>query len=103
LAGNYLLGKLPPLTAANNDTVGEFDLANSGNITGGISTAGQGDFSFDQSSPMTYEWDPSATAGTGSLLIGSGSKGLSCVVISTTEFVCLENGSTSADMMVVQQ
>jgi hypothetical protein len=100
LAGSYMLGKLPPLDAADNDAVGELAADANGNLTGGVSSAGEGDFSWDQSLSMTYSWD-SATYG--AFLLGSGNKGLSCVVISATNSVCLENGASDASMMMLQQ
>jgi hypothetical protein len=100
MAGNYMLGKLPPLDASDNDAVGEVAADGNGNLTGGVSTAGAGDFSWDQSLSMTYSWD-SATYG--AYIIGSGNKGMSCVVISATNSVCMENGASDASMMMLQQ
>jgi hypothetical protein len=103
IAGDYMLGKLPPLQSGNssNDAVGEANLAANGTMTGGVTTAGEGYFDWDQSiAGMTPTWD-SATYGT--FLIGSGNKGMSCAVISSTNSVCMENGSSSADMMMYQQ
>jgi hypothetical protein len=102
VAGNYMLGQMPPMQASQKGNVGEFDLDNAGNITGGVTTAGQGYFSWDQSVSMGYSWDTTAT-GTGSLLFGSGNKGLSCVVISATRAACTLNGDSSPAVMILQQ
>ena len=103
VAGNYMLGQMPPTQASQKGHVGEFDLDNAGNITGGITTAGQGDFSWDQSvSGMGYNWDTTVT-GTGSLLFGSGSKGISCVVISATSFVCTPQTDPAPNIQIFGQ
>jgi hypothetical protein len=102
VAGTYMLGKAPPPTPTSNDAVGEFTLASNGNITGGISTSGEGDFSFDQSSPMTFVFDTTVT-GTGSLLVGSGAKGASCVVITPSKIVCTLNGDDTPDLLILQK
>jgi hypothetical protein len=106
VAGNYLFGKLPRLEGGSNqnDAVGEFDLATNGNVTGDSSSAGEQYFVYDQTGTFgTVTWDPSAPANSGAFLIGSGNKGFSCVVISATESVCLQNGASTADMMLMQQ
>ena len=100
LAGTYLLGKLPPMDTNDNGVAGELALDGNGNITGGVSSAGQGDFSWDQSLSMNYSWDSTTY---GAFLIGSGNKGLSCVVISAAKSVCLENAASNASMMTLQQ
>jgi hypothetical protein len=102
VAGNYLFGQLPRPEPTSNGNAGEFDLSNSGNVTGGITTAGVGDFSYDESISMTYSWDPTVT-GTGSFLVGSGSKGLSCIVISSTKDACIFNGDDSPSVAILQQ
>ncbi len=102
VAGNYLLGQLPQLEPGSNGNVGEFDMLSNGNITEGISTAGVGDFTWDDPISMTYAWDTTAT-GTGSFLIGSGSKGASCMVISSTRAACIFNGDDSPSVMILQQ
>jgi hypothetical protein len=102
VAGNYMLGQMPPMQASQSGNVGELALSSTGNITGGITTAGQGDFSWDQSISMSYAWDTTVT-GTGSFLVGSGSKGLSCVVIGATKTACIINGDSSPAVMILQQ
>jgi hypothetical protein len=103
VAGNYLLGMLPPMQATQHDNVGELNVSSSGAITGGLTEAGQGYFSYDQSQSMgTLSWDSTAL-GTGTFLIGSGSKGISCAVISATKIVCTLNGDSSPGVMIFQQ
>ena len=102
VAGNYMLAKMPPGENAN-DAVGEITMSSSGgDITGSVTTAGEGDFSYDQSMSMTYAFD-TTYPDTGSLLIGSGNKGLSCIVISPVKVVCTGNGDNSPDLMMLQQ
>ncbi len=102
VAGNYLFGQLPRPEPASNGNVGEIALSNSGNITGGITTAGAGDFSYDQSTSTTYSWDTTA-AGSGSFLIGSGSKGISCIVISSIKDACIVNADSGPSVVILQQ
>jgi hypothetical protein len=104
IAGTYMLGKLPPMEPNNDDVAGEFTLSSSstGGITGGITSAGEGEFSWDQSMTMSYIWDAS-TVNTGTFTIGNGDKGLSCAVISATKAVCIVNGSSSAETMILQK
>jgi hypothetical protein len=101
IAGNYMLAKLPPLQSGNNsnDAVGEANLSANGAMTGGFTTAGEGYFDWDDTGSMTYNFDSAAF---GTFLIGSGNKGMSCAVISPTNSVCMENGSSSPDMMMLQ-
>jgi hypothetical protein len=103
MAGSYMLGKLPPLDTTDNDVVGVLTLDGSGNITGGVSTAGEGNFSWDQSAGTMSITGETVTTTYGGFLIGSGNKGLSCVVISATKSVCLENAASDASMMTLQQ
>jgi hypothetical protein len=104
VAGNYLFGEMPPpMQATQHGNVGEFNFSSSGAITSGITEAGQGDFSYDQSKSMgTLSWDSTAP-GTGTFLIGSGSKGISCAVISATKIVCTFNADSSPGVMILQQ
>ena len=102
VAGNYLFGQLPRPEPTSNGNVGEITLSNSGNLTGGITTAGEGDFTYDQSMSGTYNWD-TTTPGTGSFLFGSGSKGMSCIVISSTKDACVINGDSGPSVIIMQQ
>ncbi|MGA9063249.1 MAG: hypothetical protein WB341_16505 [Terracidiphilus sp.] len=102
VAGNYMAGKLPVMEPASNDIAGQYDLLSNGNYTGGLTTAGEGDFSYDQSISGTYNWDTTVT-GTGAFLVGSGSSGMSCIVISSTRAACIVNADTSPSVMILQQ
>ena len=102
LAGTYLLGQMPPMQDTQHANIGELTLLSNGNITGGTTEAGPGDFSYDQSLSMSYNWD-STSPGTGTFLIGSGDKGVSCAVISATKAVCINNADSSPSVMVLQQ
>ena len=50
----------------------------------------------------TYNWD-TTTPGTGSFLFGSGSKGMSCIVISSTKDACVINGDSGPSVIIMQQ
>jgi hypothetical protein len=103
VAGNYLFGQLSPMQATQHGNVGLLNVSSSGAITGGLTEAGQGDFSYDQSQNLgTLSWDSTAP-GTGTFLIGSGSKGISCAVISATKIVCTFNADSSPGVMILQQ
>ncbi len=109
VAGTYLFGGLPRMEPGSNGNAGEFILSSctsgsaSCGLTGGITTGGEGSFSYDQSlGSMTYNWDTTVT-GTGSFLSGTGSKGLSCMVISATRDVCIFNGDDSPSVAILQQ
>jgi hypothetical protein len=100
LAGDYLLGKLAPLSASSNDAIGEFNMLSSGNITGSATTAAMGGFTWDQAMSLSYSW---ASLTYGTFTTGSGTKDFSCAVISSTKDVCIVNGSGSGEMMILQQ
>jgi hypothetical protein len=103
LAGNYLFGQLQPMQATQHGNVGELNVSSGGAITGGLTEAGQGDFSYDQSQNMgTLSWDSTAP-GTGTFLIGSGDKGVSCAVISATKTVCTLNADSDPSVLILQQ
>jgi hypothetical protein len=97
-----MLGQMPEMQQTQKGNVGEFDLDSAGNITGGITSAGEGYFTWDQSSPMSYTWDKTAP-GTGTFLLGNGSKGASCAVISSTNAACIINGDSSPSVLILQQ
>jgi hypothetical protein len=102
LAGTYMIGKLPPISANTNDSAGELAVASTGSITGNITNAGQGQFSWDQAqSGLSDSW-LSSTYGSYSLL-GTGGGGTTCVVVSATKSVCIDNTSSSANMTILQQ
>jgi hypothetical protein len=98
--GAYMMSRLAPIEASGNGNVGEMTVTSGGSITGASSSAGEGNFSWDQSFSTTYTTD-SATYGT--FLVGSGSDESSCAVISSTKIVCLDNTSDHADMTILQK
>jgi hypothetical protein len=102
VAGDYMIGGLPPLAPPAKDVTGEVDLLSNGNLTSDITTAGEGTYTFDQSGSGTYSWDTTAP-GTGSFLLGSGSSGQSCIVISSTKAACIVNTDTAASVPIMQQ
>jgi hypothetical protein len=103
LAGNYMLGELPLMEEQKNGNVGDFDLLATGSGSANVTSAGIGDFTYDQSQGVgTYTWDTTAS-GTGSFLIGSGSKGISCIVITSTKDACIFNGDDRPSVMILQQ
>ncbi|MGB8259844.1 MAG: CARDB domain-containing protein [Terracidiphilus sp.] len=102
IAGTYLFGQMPQVDPGANGNVGEFAVNASGNITGAITTAGEGDFTWDNPMSMTYAWD-SSTYGS-YLLTGGGQKnGVSCIVINATKSVCIIDTDTSATPLILQQ
>jgi hypothetical protein len=84
----------------HNDATGEFDLLSNGSISGGVTTGGEGDFTWDQAMSGAYSW---ASTTYGTLTTGTGDKDLSCAVISSTKVICITNGSSSGEMMILQQ
>ena len=58
VAGNYLLGSLPRLHADDYDAAGVLDLASNGNVTGGVTTAGEQYLAWDSSISDTYRGIP---------------------------------------------
>jgi hypothetical protein len=102
VAGNYMTGRLPVMEPAANDIAGQIDLLSNGNYTGNLTTAGNGDYSYDQPISGTYSWDTTVT-GSGSFLVDSGPSGMSCVAISSTTAACIVNGDTSPGVTILQQ
>ena len=101
VAGDYLFGE-SAVAAPGLTSQGEFDLDSAGNVTGGLSTGGEGYFAFDQSQSLTYRWDASV-ANAGGLLIGSGSLEDSCVVNTSTRMICIVNTSPQAATFILLQ
>jgi hypothetical protein len=102
VAGNYMLGGLPPESPAAGGSVGEGEVFNTGNITSSVSNAGEGDFSFDQAqSGLTYSW-LSSVFGTFSIADG-GQANDSCIVISSSRVVCVDNTSSQPSVTILQQ
>lgn len=101
IAGTYLLSDLPQLDPGGDASVGEAVAASSGDITAYISNAGENTFSWDQTQTVTYSW-LSTTYGAYSLT-GAASGGTTCVVISVTQSVCMNNTSSDGDMTLLEQ
>jgi hypothetical protein len=103
LAGNYLFGELPLLSVEPTGYVGEYNLTGGGAISGAVTSAAQGVFSWDQSLSATYAWDTTAP-GTGTFLIANGAEGAaSCAVISAIKFVCAAQSDPSPSVQVMQK
>lgn len=103
LAGAYLYGELPLLTATANGSVGEFSLNTDGTANGSLSTAGEGSLSWDQAVGTTYAWDASAP-GTGGFQIADGADGeASCAVISATRSVCTSQTDPAPSIEILEQ
>jgi hypothetical protein len=105
LAGDYLSGELPLLSAEEVSVAnaGVYELAASGAITGAASTAGEEVLAWDQQVSATYSWDTTAP-GTGTFLIADGtSQGAGCAVISPARFVCASQTDSSPSIEVMQQ
>ncbi len=103
LAGDYAMGQMPLVSNDSLNSAGEFGVASSGAITGGLSTAGREVFSWDQSIGMTYSWD-TAAPGTGTFLVADGSQGgASCAVINAARFACTPQTDSSPDIEVFEE
>ena len=102
IAANYMMGQMPLLTGSQNGNVGEFSLDSSGGISGAISTAGEGYFTYASPLSMSYAWD-TTTLGVGAFLINNpGKSGASCAVITASKFVCLLQ-SDDPSVMVLEK
>jgi len=103
VGGDYLIGSLPLMKADKGAMLGELVLSTTSSaITGNISQVGEGEFSWDQSNPMTYAWD-TTTTGTGTLIVSDASGAVaSCAVINSTKIVCT-NQSDFPTIMVLEQ
>jgi hypothetical protein len=103
LAGGYLSGELPLLSAEAEANAGVYELASSGAITGAASTAGAEVLSWDQLVSATYSWDTTAPGSGTFLIAGDSSQEASCAVISPTRFVCASQTDSSPGIEVMQQ
>ena len=102
LAGSYMTGKIPALKANSNDNIGEAIAASDGTVTGSQTTAREGDFEWDAPIAGTgYAW-LSPTYGAFSLT-QEGTPISSCIVITSTKDVCLDNTSGGASVSILQQ
>jgi len=72
-------------------------LDNSGDVTGSSTTAGPGYLSPDQPISGTYSW---ASAEYGTVLVTNTTGNASCVVVSSTEFVCIDNTASKPNVAI---
>jgi hypothetical protein len=102
VAGNYMLGGLPPESPQAEGVVGEVDVFNTGSITSNISIAGEGGFSYDQAqSGLAYTWLSNAY-GTLSTT-DNGQTSQTCIVITSSKTVCITNTSAEPSVTILQQ
>jgi hypothetical protein len=102
VAGNYMLGGLPPESPQADGIVGEVDVLNAGTITSNISIAGEGGFSYDQAqSGLSYTW-LSNVYGTLSTA-NNGQTSQTCIVITSSKAVCISNTDPSPSVTILQQ
>ncbi len=102
LAGTYMMGEVPSMQATQSSNAGEYIVGNSGNMTAGTSSGGPGIGTFDQAQTgMTLSW-LSTAYGTFSIASG-GTAETSCILISTTRFVCINNTDSSPNVQIMQQ
>ncbi|MGD0632552.1 MAG: putative Ig domain-containing protein [Terracidiphilus sp.] len=102
VAGNYMLGGLPPESPHDDGIVGEVDVLNTGSITSNLSIAGEGGFSYDQAqSGLTYTWisDVYGTLSTAD----NGQPSQTCIVITSSKTVCISDTSSSPSVTILQQ
>jgi hypothetical protein len=77
-------------------------VASSGDVTANTTTAGEGEYSFDQEQTgMTVSW-LSTTYGTFSVANGATAEE-SCAVISTTKIVCTDSSDISTPKIQILQ
>jgi hypothetical protein len=102
LAGTYMMGEMPSMQATQSSKAGEFVVGNSGDMTAGVSSGGPGIDTFDQAQTgMTLSW-LSTDYGTFSIASG-GTVKASCILISKTRFVCINNTDSSPNVQIMQQ
>jgi hypothetical protein len=96
-----MLGQFPPLKP-KDISVGEIDAASNGNVTGNVSTGGQNSFTWDDpQSGLTDSW-LSTTYGAFSVA-DNGNPNSTCIVISSTKFVCISNNKSTPILQIFQQ
>ncbi|MGD0890571.1 MAG: putative Ig domain-containing protein [Terracidiphilus sp.] len=101
LAGTYMFSQFSSLKS-RDVSVGELAPASNGDVTGGLSTGGEGAFDYDSpETGLTYSW-LSTTYGTISVA-DNGVVGYSCIDISSTKFVCIQNTKALPVLQVFQQ
>jgi hypothetical protein len=102
VAGTYLYGRVAPLAADKDNQAGEVSVSSSGALTGLISAAGVGNFSWDESQNVGNLTWLSSTYGTFSIPEG-GTDVAACAVISSEKIVCIDGSSSSATMIILQK
>jgi len=102
LAGTYLFGRLAPISAEKDDQVGVVSVSSGGALTGLISSAGMGNFGWDQSQSIGSLTWLSSTYGTFSIPEGGTEVG-ACAVISSEKIICLDGSSDSATMEIMEK
>ena len=96
LAGTYMYAdsQLQP----GNNTVGEIDLVSTGSVTANLSKGGEDFFAFDQlQTGFTYSW---LTATYGAIEL---EQQATCMVVTPTNLICMNDTSPSAKMSILQQ
>ena len=102
LAGTYMMGEMPSMQKSQDSNVGEIVAASNGVATGGISSGGPGLDTFDQTQTgATFNW-LSTNYGTLSMANG-GTAEATCIVISKTRFVCINNTDSNPNVQIMQQ
>jgi hypothetical protein len=101
LAGTYMMGGMPRPQEGDHSTVGEMIVGANGSVSGGVTDAGQGKFTWDQSFGATYSWDTSTT-NTGTFLVASPAS-MSCAMISSTKSVCTDQNDSNPGVIILQQ
>jgi hypothetical protein len=102
MAGTYMMGDMSALSSGQNNHAGEITVASSGDVTANTTTAGEGEYSFDQEQTgMTVSW-LSTTYGTFSVANGATAEE-SCAVISTTKIVCTDSSDISTPKIQILQ
>jgi hypothetical protein len=102
LAGTYMMGEMPSMQKSLGSNVGEIVADSNGDVTAGISSGGPGIDTFDQTQTgATASW-LSTDYGTFSIT-GSGTAEASCIVISKTRLVCINNTDSNSNVQIMQQ
>jgi hypothetical protein len=100
-AGSYMFGKLPLMEEAANGNAGVVTLDGSGNVSGYNTTAGAGNVSLDQPTSSSYAWSSTVY---GVVTVTDVSNGnATCIVISPTEFACLNDTGGKPAIGIFQQ
>lgn len=101
VAGSYVQGGFPEMGADSSADIGVLTLDSAGNVTGFSDSASQGYFSYGDPISATFNWS-STTFGTVDVS-SSGQTVASCIVITSTRFVCVNTSSNRPNVMITQQ